>query len=255
MHAALLALAVLAGGRAGYALLEDIGTPTGISDGPSGGGGGGGGMGGERVTFIEIAPQAPAGPDEVVLTVPEVAPPPPEPEPEPEPRPVPPPPTPRPPTPSPAPPSTAPAAGTDAGTGEASAGQGSGTGGGLGTGTGEGTGSGTGPGSGGGSGGGTGGGIGSGVGTGTGAGRMQPPVPEFVLIPPSNPPRSVRGDSLVLRLNIDATGRVRDVEFRSTGDRGYDQKLRRTALEWRFRPARDAGNKAIPVAYDVTLQF
>ncbi|HEX2189696.1 MAG TPA: hypothetical protein VHG51_12395, partial [Longimicrobiaceae bacterium] len=60
MHAALLALALLGGGRAGYALLEDVGTPTGISDGPAGGGGGGGGAGGERVTFIDIAPAAPA---------------------------------------------------------------------------------------------------------------------------------------------------------------------------------------------------
>jgi protein TonB len=112
-----------------------------------------------------------------------------------------------------------------------------------------------GPGSGGGSGGGTGGGIGSGTGTGTGAGRMQAPVPEFVLIPPSNPPRGVRGDSLVIRLQIDATGKVRDVEFRSTGDRGYDQKLRRTAMEWRFRPARGPDNRPTAVAYDVTLQF
>jgi TonB family protein len=84
---------------------------------------------------------------------------------------------------------------------------------------------------------------------------MVAPVPEFVLIPPSNPPRGVRGDSLVVRLNIDVTGKVRDVEFRSTGDRGYDQKLRRTALEWRFRPARDPASKPIAVAYDVTLQF
>lgn len=252
VHAGLLALAVLVGGRAGYALLDDIGTPTGVSDGASGGGGGGGGMGGELVTYVDIAPAAAEVPSEVALTVPEETPP--EPEVEPEPEPVPPPPAPKPPvtTPTPAP---APAGGAQTGTGAPPAGTGGGTGAGQGTGTGEGTGSGTGPGSGGGSGGGTGGGIGSGVGTGTGAGRMQAPVPEFVLIPPSNPPRGVRGDSLVVRLNIDVSGKVRDVEFRSTGDRGYDQKLRRTAMEWRFRPARDAASKPIAVAYDVTLQF
>jgi protein TonB len=253
VHAGILALAVLAGRKAGYALLDD-GTLTGISAGAAGGGGGGGGFGGEQVTFVDIAPPAAADP-EVTLTVPEVAPPP-EPEVEPEPQPeTPPPPVPTPPVPAPPAAPPAPAPGSQPGTGAPSAGQGGGTGAGQGAGQGVGVGPGTGPGSGGGTGGGTGGGIGSGVGPGTGAGRMVAPVPEFVLIPPSNPPRGVRGDSLVVRLNIDATGKVRDVEFRSTGDRGYDQKLRRTALEWRFRPARDPASKPIAVAYDVTLQF
>ena len=250
MHAALLALAILAGRKAGYALLDD-GTLTGISDGAAGGGGGGGGGGGEQVTYLDIAPPAPTAAPELTLTVPEVAPPV-EPEPEPEPE-TPPPPTPTPPAPTPSPP--APAAGSQPNPGAASAGQGGGTGAGTGPGQGVGVGPGTGPGSGGGTGGGTGGGIGSGVGPGTGAGRMVAPVPEFVLIPPSNPPRGVRGDSLVVRLNIDVAGKVRDVQFRSTGDRGYDQKLRRTAMEWRFRPARDPSSKPIAVAYDVTLQF
>ncbi len=203
------------------------------------------------MTYLDIAPPAPTAAPELTLTVPEVAPPV-EPEPEPEPE-TPPPPTPAPP--APAPPTAAPAAGSQPNPGAASAGQGGGTGAGTGAGQGEGVGPGTGPGSGGGSGGGTGGGIGSGVGPGTGAGRMVAPVPEFVLIPPSNPPRGVRGDSLVVRLNIDVAGKVRDVQFRSTGDRGYDQKLRRTAMEWRFRPARDPSSKPIAVAYDVTLQF
>ncbi|HEV2148875.1 MAG TPA: hypothetical protein VGR37_15830 [Longimicrobiaceae bacterium] len=255
VHAGLVALALLGGGRVGYALLDDLGTPTGVSDGPSGGGGGGGGGGGERVTYIDIAPAPAPAADEVTLTVPEPEPVPPPPEPEPQPVVPPPVPTPRPAVQAPAAPSTAPATGGQEGAGSASAGEGAGAGGGTGTGTGEGTGSGTGPGSGGGSGGGTGGGIGSGVGTGTGAGRIQAPVPEFVLLPPSNAPRSVRGDSLLVRLSIDASGKVRDVDFRSTGDRGYDQKLRRTALEWRFRPARDASNKPVAVEYVYALQF
>ena len=250
VHAAILALAVLAGGRAGYALLDD-GTLTGISQGAAGGGGGGGGFGGERVTYVDIAPPAAAAP-EVTLTVPEATPPEPEVEPEPQPE-TPPPPAPAPPV--PAPPAPAPAAGSQPGAGAPSAGQGGGAGAGQGAGQGEGVGPGTGPGSGGGSGGGTGGGIGSGVGPGTGAGRGTAPVPEFVLIPPSNAPRSVRGDSLMVKLDVDASGKVRDVEFRSTGDRGYDQKLRRTALEWRFRPARDTSNRPIPAAYVFALYF
>ncbi len=127
---------------------------------------------------------------------------------------------------------------------------------GQGTGTGPGRGPGTGPGSGGGSGGGQGGGIGSGVGPGIGRGRLLAPVPDFVLLPPTPAPGSARGRTIVVRLAIDATGAVKDVELiPSTGDRGFDQALRRTALGWHFRPARDASNTAVAVTYDVSFSF
>lgn len=128
--------------------------------------------------------------------------------------------------------------------------------GGSGTGAGAGTGPGTGPGSGGGSGGGEGGGIGSGVGPGIGRGRILAPKPEFVLLPPTPTPGPVKGKSVVVRLAIDAGGMVRDVELiPSTGDRGFDQALRRTAMAWHFQPARDAANRAVAVTYDVTFDF
>ncbi len=128
-------------------------------------------------------------------------------------------------------------------------------GGGQGSGVGSGAGPGTGPGSGGGSGGGEGGGIGSGIGPGIGRGRLLQPTPDFMLMPPTAP-GAVHGKTVVVRLAIDATGTVRDVELiPSTGDRGFDQALRKTALGWHFRPARDASNRPVAVNYDVSFNF
>jgi TonB family protein len=130
---------------------------------------------------------------------------------------------------------------------------GSGTG--EGTGTGSGTGSGTGPGSGGGTGGGSGGGIGSGMGPGTGGGKILGPSPEVLLVPPTAP-GNVRGKAVVVRLAVDSTGIVRDAEIiPSTGNRKYDETLKRTALGWRFRAARDPNNRPVSVLFDVTFTF
>ena len=41
----------------------------------------------------------------------------------------------------------------------------------------------------------------------------------------------------------------------ASGDRGFDQALRRTAMGWHFRPARDAANRAVAVTYDVSFDF
>lgn len=130
-----------------------------------------------------------------------------------------------------------------------------GTGTGEGTGTGAGAGPGTGPGSGGGTGGGSGGGIGSGTGPGTGRGRVLSPSPEVLLVPPT-PPGNVRGRSVVVRLAVDSTGFVQDAEIiPSTGNRKYDDTLKKTALGWRFRAARDLANRPVAVLFDVTFTF
>jgi TonB family protein len=130
-----------------------------------------------------------------------------------------------------------------------------GTGTGEGTGTGPGTGAGVGPGSGGGTGGGSGGGIGSGMGPGTGRGKILGPSPEVLLVPPT-PPGNVRGKAVVVRLQVDSTGVVRDADIiPSTGNRKYDDTLKKTALGWRFRAARDAGNRPVAVLFDVTFTF
>jgi TonB family protein len=130
---------------------------------------------------------------------------------------------------------------------------GSGTG--QGSGAGDGNGSGTGGGSGTGSGGGNGDGIGSGTGPGTGRGRLLAPSPEVLLIPPPAP-GSVRGKSVVVRLEVDSTGVVRSAQILpSTGDRKYDSALRRVALGWKFRAARDPENRPVATLFDVTFVF
>ncbi len=195
---------------------------------PEGGGGGGGGSGGdEMVSYVELAP-APT-PEPVVEPVPteDVLLPP-------EPTPVPEPPRPEP-TPTQQPPTQQPPVAMPA---PVAAGSGSGTGGGQGPGEGPGEGPGVGPGSGGGSGGGTGGGIGSGMGPGTGGGsRIRPPATDVMLIPPDKP-GGVTSQEITVRLTVDERGRVRDARLASsTGNRGYDERIRRWALTLLFRPA------------------
>jgi protein TonB len=196
---------------------------------PEGGGGGGGGSGGQEVvSYVDLTPPPPQPEPVEVEPVPvedELVPP--------EPTPVPEPPKPetpqvqvpdRPPTVTPGP---------------VTAGQGAGTGGGDGAGQGPGTGPGVGPGSGGGTGGGDGGGIGSGQGPGTGGGpgRIRPPATDLMLIPPDKP-GNVTSQEITVRLTVDDRGRVRDARLTSsTGNRGYDERLRRWALTLVFRPA------------------
>ena len=49
---------------------------------------------------------------------------------------------------------------------------------------------------------------------------------------------------------------VRDADVVvSSGDRGYDEKLRRIAMGWRFRPARDAANRPVAYPFEVSLRF
>ena len=235
-HLLILLLFIGLGGRKMLeATLLDPGVGDGIGAGPAGGGGGGGE---EQLVMITPAKEEPAAPP-VQEKPPEPIPPPiPIPKPDIKPmeiKPV-----------ALAMPDTllrAPAVSVTGG------------GGGQGAGTGAGTGPGTGPGSGGGSGGGEGGGIGSGVGPGSGRGKTLAPSPEVLLIPPPAP-GSVRGKTVVVRLAVDETGAVRDAEvIPSTGDRKYDASLRRVALGWRFRAARDAANNPVAVQFDVTFTF
>lgn len=195
---------------------------------PEGGGGGGGGDGGEMVSYVEVAPPEPQ-PEPDVETVPEedvLIPP--------EPTPVPEPPK------QEAPKTETPQTQPVAPPGPATAGAQSGTGGGTGPGTGPGEGPGTGPGSGGGSGGGDGGGIGSGQGPGTGGGgRIRPPSTDVLLIPPDRP-NGVASQEITIRVTVDVRGRVRDARLtNSTGNRGFDERVRRWALSLVFRPAVD----------------
>lgn len=193
------------------------------------GGGGGGGKGG---TFIAVVP--PAAPAVVpVETPPVVTPPAVTPTVVPTPTPVETTPTEIP------PPAAAP------GAAPAGAGSGGGTGGGTGTGTGTGTGSGVGPGSGGG----TGGGVGTGK---TG----MPPESRSMMIPPIDPPKSMRGKTVDVVFTISADGRVTDlVVTPPITDRDFAKKFDEIMRTYRFRPARDADGNAVASTYPFQFTF
>ena len=77
----------------------------------------------------------------------------------------------------------------------------------------------------------------------------------MLLIPPQAP-GSVRGKTVVVRLAVDSIGAVKDAEIiPSTGDRKYDSALKRVALGWKFRAARDPSNRPVAVLFDVTFTF
>lgn len=237
-HALLLYL-LWAGGAHLAAGEIDLGVGTGKSTGAAGGGGGGG----EDVHYVAL--DAPAQPSPAPEAAPPVPPPTPVPVPDPPPLPVP---------QLAAQPLPKLAAAAVLAPVAASTLRGKGDG--VGTGNGAGSGNGAGPGSGGGTGGGEGTGNGSGVGSGSGSGKILAPSPEFLLLPPTPAPGSVRGRTIIVRLALDAAGTVRAVELiPETGDRDYDKKLRETARGWRFRPARGPDNQPIAVHYDVSFTF
>ena len=81
------------------------------------------------------------------------------------------------------------------------------------------------------------------------------PKPEILLVPPT-PPKDVRGKKVVVQLSIDSTGVVKQAELQpSTGNRKFDEVLKRTALGWRFAPARDPSNRPVAVVYPVEFTF
>ena len=206
-------------------------------EGPAGGGGGGtGGSGGvdrpieERLRYIQVAPTPPA--PSPTATEPVVPPPVEEKKPE---------------EPTPPPvdvkvdvPKTTIARSVVSGTGggsgtDGSAGSGPGTGGGVGSGVGTGRGSSTGP------------------GTGGGPGTIYPPTPIELMVPPFPQPQKVKGKTIVAVFDVDERGNVIDFDFTSTGDRGYDRRVRETLGEYRFRPATTWEGK--PVRAKASVQW
>ena len=234
-HSLLIGLLLWLGHAGVLKAAGDIGVGTGIGAGLAGGGGGGS-PGNEQFAYLELPePPPPAEAAEPAVVVPAIE-------------------TPTIPS-EPVPDLTAETAAAAAEAAAAALAVNAGSGTGAGTGTGPGVGPGSGPGSGGGSGGGEGGGIGSGVGPGIGRGRLLAPSPSLILVPPTAP-KGVKGRTIVVRLDVDSTGMVRGVELRPpTGDRGYDEKLRKAALGWKFQPARDASNRPVAALFDVEFTF
>jgi hypothetical protein len=98
----------------------------------------------------------------------------------------------------------------------------------------------------------------AGVEQGTGAGdggtadeglfRVMPPVPRGMILPPSDRPRSVRGEEVTVWVFVDALGRVVPDSTHldpGSGDGRFDARLREQAAQWLFEPARRGGR---PVA-------
>jgi TonB family protein len=55
---------------------------------------------------------------------------------------------------------------------------------------------------------------------------------------------------------VDARGEVKEAEVTtSTGDRGFDNRLRKTASDWRFNPARDPSGRAVVAQVDISFSF
>lgn len=62
--------------------------------------------------------------------------------------------------------------------------------------------------------------------------------------------------TVVLKVNIDATGNVTNVDvFRSSGSNDLDQPCLRAVYDWWFEPARDASGKAVPDAVLFAITF
>lgn len=108
---------------------------------------------------------------------------------------------------------------------------------------------------------------GEGLETGTGEGdggtaeegrfRMIPASPRGMILPPSDRPNSVRGKEVEVWVWVTETGSVAadsTLLRPGTGDRKFDQQLRRQAAEWVFRPATRGGQEiAAWFQYVITL--
>lgn len=221
LHAALI-LVILSPWLRRYHVLSPNGTGVGI-------GGGGGGAGEQYIALPALRPApAPAqAPVEAVVETPVVPPP------VTVPTEIP------PPTPVPDSVPAAPVRGSEATSGSAASGAG-----------------GTGPGSGGGTGGGQGPGSGSGVGPGSGSGeRGRPPQQRQMVVPPlDGTPRELRGDTIIVRFYVDATGVVDRIETDPQLPSGsYARQFNELMRGFKFRPARDSLGAAVAGVAAVTI--
>lgn len=107
--------------------------------------------------------------------------------------------------------------------------------------------------------------AGEGTETGTGRGdggtaeeglfRVVPPSPRGLILPPSDRPGSVRGKEIDVWVFVTASGSVVPDSTRlapTTGDRRFDDRLKKQASEWVFQPAR-RGGEAVAEWFRYTL--
>lgn len=112
---------------------------------------------------------------------------------------------------------------------------------------------------------GTGAAVGPGLESGTGRGdggtdeegrfRVVPPSPRGLILPPSERPKQVRGREVDVWVFVTDAGKVISDSTRiapTTGDRKFDDRLKKQAAEWVFEPAR-RGGRAIAEWFRYTI--
>lgn len=126
----------------------------------------------------------------------------------------------------------------------------------TGAGLGEGQGSGTGPGAGSGSGGGSGSGVGTGIGpdSGGGGGRIFPPQPQGIIMPPPDRPASLRGTTVTARFEISATGEVLRVTLDpAIRDRRFNSEFLDRLRRYTFTPAYTREGRPIAAVFEIRI--
>jgi protein TonB len=126
----------------------------------------------------------------------------------------------------------------------------------LGPGAGPGKGVGAGPGAGSGSGGGTGSGRGSGIGPDSGGagGKLYPPTPRQIILPPSDRPASVRGTTITVRFEISERGDVMRVSMNPTPrDRAFASQFAERLKRYTFTPATTLDGRPVAAIYEIRI--
>ena len=60
---------------------------------------------------------------------------------------------------------------------------------------------------------------------------------------------------MVVTFTLNERGDILRIDFETTGDRGYDRRLRERMNEMRFRPAVGPDGQPMPATYPVTVQL
>jgi hypothetical protein len=124
------------------------------------------------------------------------------------------------------------------------AGQGPGQGGGTGGGAGGGQGPGSGP------------GIGPGTGTGGDGGRGRAPEPRHLIIPPPDPPKELRDQTIEVTFFILIDGTVDRVAIKpEIKDRKFARKIDETMRGYRFKPALNPSGIPVASTYVQTMRY
>jgi TonB family protein len=65
----------------------------------------------------------------------------------------------------------------------------------------------------------------------------------------------VRGRSVAVTFTVSERGEIINLDFASTGDRGYDRRFRERLREARFRPAVGPDGQPMAATFPITFQL